>query len=234
MRAWTRAPGILDGLLAEIRPDHTFVMVTHAPEKGLELATQAIIVEAGGVVFRSAGPVAAAAFAAVYREHVPEGPVALMGRRQYAAILRKDLIRELRTREMLVSMFLFVMLALVIFHFAFGVREGTDLTYFTGGMLWVTFVFGALLGLNRSFAQEKDENCLDGLLLCPVDRVIIFLAKTAATSSSCSSSRSLPCPCSRSSSSRRATSPMWAPSCSSCCSPTWVSARSARCWRRSR
>ena len=100
-----------------------------------------------------------------------------MGRRQYAAILRKDLIRELRTREMLVSMFLFVMLALVIFHFAFSVRAGTDLTYFTGGMLWVTFVFGALLGLNRSFAQEKDEACLDGLLLCPVDRVTIFLAK---------------------------------------------------------
>ncbi len=47
-------------------------------------------------------------------------------------------------------------------------------------MLWVTFLFGALLGLNRSFAQEKDEGCLDGLLLCPVDRVTIFLAKTAA------------------------------------------------------
>jgi len=92
------------------------------------------------------------------------------------AILRKDLIRELRTREMLVSMFLFVMLALVIFHYAFAV-EDTDLTYFTGGMLWVTFIFSALLGLNRSFAQEKDEQCLDGLLLCPVDRVTIFLAK---------------------------------------------------------
>jgi heme exporter protein B len=95
---------------------------------------------------------------------------------QFMAILRKDLIRELRTREMLVSMFLFVMLALVIFHYAFGVQD-TDLTYFTGGMLWVTFIFSALLGLNRSFAQEKDEQCLDGLLLCPVDRVTIFLAK---------------------------------------------------------
>lgn len=98
--------------------------------------------------------------------------------RQFTAILRKDLIRELRTREMLVSMFLFVMLALVIFHYAFGVDEDVDLTYFTGGMLWVTFIFAALLGLNRSFAQEKDEQCLDGLLLCPVDRVTIFLAKT--------------------------------------------------------
>ena len=98
---------------------------------------------------------------------------------QFAAIVRKDLIRELRTREVLVSVFLFVMLSLVIFHYAFA-SEGTDLTYFTGGMLWVTFVFGAVLGLNRSFSQEKDESCLDGLLLCPVDRVTIFLAKTTA------------------------------------------------------
>jgi heme exporter protein B len=100
-----------------------------------------------------------------------------VGGRQFVAILRKDLIRELRTKEMLISMFLFVMLAMVIFHYAFSVKENVDLTYFTGGMLWVTFIFGALLGLNRSFAQEKDENCLDGLLLCPVDRVTIFFAK---------------------------------------------------------
>lgn len=97
---------------------------------------------------------------------------------QIGAILRKDLIRELRTRDMLVSMALFALLAMVIFHWAFTVRGDTDLTYFTGGMLWVTFVFAMLLGLNRSFAQEKDEHCLDGLLLCPVDRVTIFLAKT--------------------------------------------------------
>jgi len=104
----------------------------------------------------------------------------LSARRQFMAILRKDLIRELRTREMIISMILFVLLAMVIFHYAFGVRERVDLTYFTGGMLWVTFIFAMLLGLNRSFAQEKDEHCLDGLLLCPVDRVTIFLAKTAA------------------------------------------------------
>ena len=98
---------------------------------------------------------------------------------QFSAMLRKDLIRELRTREVLASVFLFVVLALVIFHYAFGAQDA-DLTFFTGGMLWVTFLFGALLGLNRSFAQEMDEGCLDGLLLCPVDRVTIFLAKTAA------------------------------------------------------
>jgi heme exporter protein B len=97
--------------------------------------------------------------------------------RQLYVVVKKDVVNELRTKEMLLSMFLFVVLAMVIFHFAFSVRAHTDLTYFTGGMLWVTFIFGALLGLNRSFAHEKDEGCLDGLLLCPVDRVTIFLAK---------------------------------------------------------
>lgn len=103
-----------------------------------------------------------------------------MAWRQFRAILRKDLTRELRARETLVSMLLFVLLAMVVFHYAFAAREDADLTAFTGGMLWVTFIFAMLLGLNRSFAQEKDERCLDGLLLCPVDRIVIFLAKTAA------------------------------------------------------
>jgi heme exporter protein B len=102
-----------------------------------------------------------------------------MGRRQYWAMLRKDVVSELRTKEMLISMFLFSMLAMIIFHYAFSVRQDADLTYFTGGMLWVVFVFASLLGLNRSFVHEKDEGCLDGLLLCPVDRVTIFWAKVS-------------------------------------------------------
>ena len=110
--------------------------------------------------------------------------------RQFRALLRKDIVSELRTREMIVSMFLFVVLAMIVFHYAFtihGVGGGSgagagdgDLSPFAGGMLWVVFVFGALLGLNRSFVHEKDEACLDGLLLCPVDRVTIFLAKMTA------------------------------------------------------
>ena len=94
--------------------------------------------------------------------------------------MRKDLVSELRTRETVVSMFLFVVLAMVVFHYAFTVPGGGRISLLTGGMLWVVFVFGALLGLNRSFAHEKDEGCLDGLLLCPVDRVTIFLAKMTA------------------------------------------------------
>jgi heme exporter protein B len=100
-----------------------------------------------------------------------------MGFRQYRAMVRKDLLSELRTRETVVAMFLFVVLAMVVFHYAFTVAGGGALSFYTGGMLWVVFVFGALLGLNRSFAHEKDEGALDGLLLCPVDRVTIFFAK---------------------------------------------------------
>jgi heme exporter protein B len=103
-----------------------------------------------------------------------------MGLRQFRALVRKDMVSELHTRETVVSMFLFVVLAMVVFHYAFTVPGGGELSFFTGGMLWVVFVFGALLGLNRSFAHEKDEGCLDGLLLCPVDRVTIFFAKMTA------------------------------------------------------
>ena len=80
-----------------------------------------------------------------------------MGRRQFLALLRKDLLIELRTREMLLSMFLFAVLVLVVFHYAFDPKGGADLTPLAGGMLWVVFLFAALLGLNRSFAREKDE-----------------------------------------------------------------------------
>jgi heme exporter protein A len=69
------AVDILDGLLAEIRDEHTFVMVTHHIQKGLELASQVMIVDGGRVVFRQTGAVDGDAFTAVYREHVSEGAV---------------------------------------------------------------------------------------------------------------------------------------------------------------
>ena len=70
------AVDILDGLLAEIRAEHTFVMVTHHIQKGLELASQVLILDGGRIVFRQTGAVDPQAFTAVYREHVSEGAVA--------------------------------------------------------------------------------------------------------------------------------------------------------------
>ncbi len=68
-----RAVDILDGLLAEIRAEHTFVMVTHNIAKGLELGTQVMIIDDGKIVFETAQGVDPSAFSAVYREHVHEG-----------------------------------------------------------------------------------------------------------------------------------------------------------------
>jgi heme exporter protein A len=67
------AVDILDGLLDEIRAEHTFVMATHNLRQGLELADQVMILDAGRVVFRQTGRLSAADFEAVYREHVREG-----------------------------------------------------------------------------------------------------------------------------------------------------------------
>lgn len=101
--------------------------------------------------------------------------------RQIGALLKKDMIAELRTKEMLTSMFLFALLAMVIFNYGLGstVKTGArlDLTGIAGGLAWVIFAFMSLLGLNRSFVHEKDEGCLDGLLLAPVDRSLIYIAK---------------------------------------------------------
>jgi heme exporter protein B len=97
---------------------------------------------------------------------------------QFWAILRKDLMLELRSKDVLTSTFLFSVMALVVFYFAFSPNI-KDLTLVAAGMLWVAVLFTSLLGLNRSFVHEKEEECLDGLLLSPVDRPVIFVAKFA-------------------------------------------------------
>ncbi len=96
--------------------------------------------------------------------------------RQLWVILKKDIIMEMRTKEMIVSMLMFVMLTMIIFNYAFR-ADRNDLTPFGGGLLWLAFIYTAFLGMNRSFVHEKDQGCLEGLLLSPVDRSIIYVAK---------------------------------------------------------
>lgn len=98
--------------------------------------------------------------------------------RNIFAILWKDIISEARTREMVNSMFIFAILILVVFQFAFS--PGSErINEIAAGVLWIAFLFAGILGLNRSFAIEKDRGCLRGLLLCPVDRSFIYLGKVA-------------------------------------------------------
>ncbi len=94
-------------------------------------------------------------------------------------IVWKDLTLELRTKEILSSMFVFTLLVVVIFSFAFQ-GEKTDVQRLSSGILWVAFTFAGVLGLSRSFIFEKDEHCLEGLLLSPVDRGSIYLGKMLA------------------------------------------------------
>jgi len=92
------------------------------------------------------------------------------------AIVWKDLVAELRSRESISAMLVFSLLVILIFNFALELDIGMRRTI-TAGVLWSTFAFAGTLGLNRSMAVEKERDCLDGLLLSPVDRSAIYFGK---------------------------------------------------------
>ena len=92
------------------------------------------------------------------------------------AILRKDLILELRTKDILVSMLLFGLLVIVVFNFAIDPTPRI-VAMVAPGILWVSFTFGGVLGLNRSFGLEKDRGNLHGLMLAPVGRDTLYFGK---------------------------------------------------------
>ena len=96
--------------------------------------------------------------------------------RKVYAIVVKDIVAELRTREMLSSMLVFALLVILIFNFAFELRADNQRTL-APGVLWAAIAFAGTLGLTRSFIVEKDRGSIDGLLLAPVDRSAIFLGK---------------------------------------------------------
>jgi heme exporter protein B len=93
------------------------------------------------------------------------------------ALARKDLLLELRAKETLPSMLLFVISALTIFHFA--LPSGTS-DVAARGLLWSALVFTALLGLTRAFVAEREQGMFDALILTPCDRSAIWLAKSIA------------------------------------------------------
>jgi heme exporter protein B len=93
------------------------------------------------------------------------------------ALARKDLRLELRGRDTLPAMLLFVLATLVVFHFALPQGSGDRAAY---GLLWVAIVFTALLGLARAWVPEGEAGALDGLVLATRDRSAIWLGKSLA------------------------------------------------------
>ena len=93
-------------------------------------------------------------------------------------ILRKDLLIELRTKESVPAMVLFSITVYVLFHFGLD-RDSLD-GDLASGVLWVTLLLAAVIGVSRLFAAEREQGGIDGLLLAPVDRTSLFVAKATA------------------------------------------------------
>ena len=92
-------------------------------------------------------------------------------------LLWKDLLLELRRRESLLTMFFFGTLLLFVFHFSFDLAPD-KIVEMAPALLWLAFLFTGTLGLAQLFNAERENHCLDALLLSPLDRGALFLAKT--------------------------------------------------------
>ena len=94
-------------------------------------------------------------------------------------VARKDLLLEFRSRTAILSAVVFTALVLVIFEFG---RDPTAIATLdlAPSILWVTFSFAAMLGLNRAFQAELENQALDGLLLAPVSRISLYWGKLLA------------------------------------------------------
>jgi heme exporter protein A len=97
----------------------------------------------------------------------------------FLAVLWKDLLIEWRSRDRLVAMGIFAVLVVIVLYFAAAPGLGSEAR--APGLLWVAYLFASVLGLNRAFALELENEALSGLALAPADRGWIFLGKAAAT-----------------------------------------------------
>lgn len=92
------------------------------------------------------------------------------------AIAFKDVLLEIRNKEIVVSVLVFSLLVLVVFNFAIGLTP-QSVNVIGPGILWVAIAFAAIVGINRSFLIEKDRDALQGLMLAPVSRDALLLGK---------------------------------------------------------
>jgi len=99
--------------------------------------------------------------------------------RQVLVIMAKDLRAELRTKEAINASLSFALVVLLLFSFAFDPSEETT-REISGGLLWIVFAFAGTLLLNRSFARELNNDCLDALISAPISGAALFLGKALA------------------------------------------------------
>lgn len=97
--------------------------------------------------------------------------------RKVRSLLWKEIRSELQGKEMLSTLIVFSLLVVVVFGFAIDLNKDL-IGEVLPGFIWITMIFAGILCLNRSFAAEKQNDCLYGLMLCPLDRSAIYVAKT--------------------------------------------------------
>ena len=94
----------------------------------------------------------------------------------FTALLKKDLLIELRSKEIVVSMAAFGVSVILLYSFSFNESPRT-FSIFASGLIWMVFLFISVLGLHRSFSLEKEFDAIGLILSAPVDRSLIFLSK---------------------------------------------------------
>ena len=95
-------------------------------------------------------------------------------------ILWKDVLLEIRTKETVIPILVFSFLVIIVFNFVMDPNPAL-VEAVAPGVLWVAFTFAGLLGLSRSFAMEKEQGCIEGLMMCPVGRDLLYLGKMLGT-----------------------------------------------------
>ncbi len=102
--------------------------------------------------------------------------------RQVWTIAGKDLRAEIRNKEVMNAAFSFAVVVLLLFSFAFDPVSNLETRQMAGGLLWIVYLFAGILVLNRSFARETQNGCLDALVAAPISGGAIFLGKALANS----------------------------------------------------
>lgn len=96
--------------------------------------------------------------------------------KQVATIIHKDLVTEMRSKDIVISMLVFSLIVVAVFNFIFD-PGSAQMKSTAPGILWVAIIFSGNLGLSRSFAREHENAMMQGLLMCPIDHSLIFVAK---------------------------------------------------------
>ena len=157
---------LLQRILAAVHADgRTIILTTHQHEIGLQHCDQAaVLVNGRSSLYRIAC------------EHSAQILISMtLFFRTIALIVWKDLLVETRTRESFFQMVIFAILLLVIVNIT--LQIGAVVQDVLPGMLWIIMIFAGTLGVNHSLALEHENDCLQGLRLCPVPRWTIYMGK---------------------------------------------------------